>query len=123
MLYNRILQGETLTPYDELVVNFMIDNAILKGLNRITLEEFDEMIKTKNQSLIVINPNARVINCTEFLEEHPGGEDVIKERVGKDATAQFDAATHSDYAKEKMESLWIGNLTELDFETLSRRQE
>ena len=116
-------QGETLTPYDELVVNFMIDNAILKGLNRITLEEFDEMIKTKNQSLIVINPNARVINCTEFLEEHPGGEDVIKERVGKDATAQFDAATHSDYAKEKMESLWIGNLTELDFETLSRRQE
>lgn len=40
-----------------------------------------------------------VYDLSTFLSEHPGGEHILLEWKGKDATRQFLIANHSDYAK------------------------
>ncbi|KAK8572469.1 hypothetical protein V6N12_028522 [Hibiscus sabdariffa] len=40
-----------------------------------------------------------VLNVTKFLEEHLGGEEVLLESAGKDATKEFDDIGHSTPAK------------------------
>ncbi|KAK8704442.1 hypothetical protein V6N13_048064 [Hibiscus sabdariffa] len=41
----------------------------------------------------------QVLNVTKFLEEHLGGEEVLLESAGKDATKEFDDIGHSTPAK------------------------
>ena len=51
----------------------------------------DEVAKhtTEDDCWVVIH--GKVYNMTPFLDEHPGGVDVILEHAGKDATAPFEA--------------------------------
>ncbi|KAE9457225.1 hypothetical protein C3L33_10873, partial [Rhododendron williamsianum] len=56
--------------------------------------------KSKKDCWLVIN--GRVVNVTKFLEEHPGGEEVLIESAGKDATKEFDDIGHSKAAKEML---------------------
>ncbi|URE44358.1 cytochrome [Musa troglodytarum] len=51
---------------------------------------------TRNDCWLVIN--GQVIDVTKFLEEHPGGEEVLLEASGKDATKEFEAIGHSKAA-------------------------
>lgn len=50
----------------------------------------------------------RVYNITNFLVEHPGGIDILLENAGKDATADFFAKGHTDYARSLLEPYFIG---------------
>jgi len=56
----------------------------------------------------------RVYDVTRFLEEHPGGEDVIMEVAGADGTSDFDDASHTDYALQQMEKYLIGKIAPRD---------
>lgn len=47
---------------------------------------------------------------TKFLEEHPGGEEVILEVAGKDATMEFDAIGHSKAAQSLVLKYQVGVL-------------
>lgn len=47
---------------------------------------------------------------TKFLDEHPGGEEVLLEVAGKDATKEFDATGHSDGAKNMLSKFQVGVL-------------
>lgn len=47
---------------------------------------------------------------TEFLEDHPGGDEVILSATGKDATDDFEDVGHSDGARELMKRYLIGNI-------------
>lgn len=51
-----------------------------------------------------------VYDCTEFLEEHPGGSDVLLEYAGRDATLAFIGTGHSRLAKQSLERYLIGEL-------------
>lgn len=51
-----------------------------------------------------------VYNVTGYLNEHPGGEEILQGVAGKDATAAFEDAAHSDDAFETMEKLLVGKL-------------
>ncbi|XVE70165.1 hypothetical protein DITRI_Ditri10aG0050300 [Diplodiscus trichospermus] len=53
--------------------------------------------KSKKDCWIVID--GRVLNVTKFLEEHPGGEEVLLESAGKDATQVFKDIGHSKMAR------------------------
>jgi len=44
----------------------------------------------------------KVYDVTEFLQEHPGGEEVMTEVTGKDATEDFEDVGHSDEARKLM---------------------
>ncbi|XP_028806935.1 cytochrome b5 [Neltuma alba] len=52
----------------------------------------------------------RVLNVTKFLEEHPGGEEVLLEVAGKDASKEFDTIGHSQGAKNMLSKFQVGVL-------------
>ncbi|KAF4440398.1 cytochrome-b5 reductase [Fusarium austroafricanum] len=52
--------------------------------------------------------NGKVYDVTKYIEDHPGGADVLIEVAGKDSTVEFDNAGHSEDAFEIMEEYLIG---------------
>jgi len=68
--------------------------------------------KDKNSTWIVIHDN--VYDVTKFLEEHPGGEEVLLEQAGKDATEHFEDVGHSTDARTMMKDYCIGELRDAD---------
>lgn len=52
--------------------------------------------------------NGAVYDVTKYLQEHPGGSQVIVEVAGQDATAEFDDVGHSDSAIDELFELCIG---------------
>jgi len=54
--------------------------------------------------------NNDVYDVTKFVEEHPGGEEVLKGNGGKDATQEFDDVGHSASAISKMKQYRIGRI-------------
>ncbi|KAM7487514.1 hypothetical protein LguiB_024998 [Lonicera macranthoides] len=63
---------------------------------------------SKDDCWVVID--GKVYDVSSYLEEHPGGDDVILAATGKDATDEFEDAGHSKSARELMESFFIGEL-------------
>lgn len=57
---------------------------------------------------IVINDS--VYNVTRFLQEHPGGRDVILEHAGRDATIAFYGSGHSPHGFSLLQEFRIGTL-------------
>lgn len=45
---------------------------------------------------------------TNFLMEHPGGEDVIAENAGRDATVAFRGVGHSTLALRALDDYLVG---------------
>ncbi|XP_038665985.1 cytochrome b5 [Scyliorhinus canicula] len=57
-----------------------------------------------------INIHNKIYDVTTFLEEHPGGEEVLKEQAGGDASEAFDDVGHSSDAREMTKKYLIGEL-------------
>ncbi|KAF8023202.1 hypothetical protein BT93_F0646 [Corymbia citriodora subsp. variegata] len=64
--------------------------------------------KSRKDSWFVIN--GRVLNVTSFLEEHPGGEEVLLELAGKDASKAFQDIGHSKAAQSMLLKYQVGIL-------------
>lgn len=56
----------------------------------------------------------RVYDVTKFLDDHPGGHEVLLNNAGKDATEEFDDIGHSLDAKELMKKFLIGEVVTED---------
>ncbi|CAI9115929.1 OLC1v1016944C1 [Oldenlandia corymbosa var. corymbosa] len=52
----------------------------------------------------------RVINVTKFMGEHPGGEEVLIEQAGKDATEEYEAIGHGKAAQALLLKCQVGRL-------------
>ncbi|KKA30051.1 hypothetical protein TD95_001521 [Thielaviopsis punctulata] len=63
---------------------------------------------TKNDLWMVID--GKVYDCTKFLDEHPGGEEVLLDVGGQDATEAFDDVGHSDEARESLDVMLVGTV-------------
>ncbi|GMG01005.1 unnamed protein product [Aspergillus oryzae var. brunneus] len=63
---------------------------------------------TKKDLYMVIHD--KVYDCTSFVDEHPGGEEVLLDVGGQDATEAFEDVGHSDEAREILDGLLVGNL-------------
>ncbi|CAH1389897.1 unnamed protein product [Nezara viridula] len=75
------------------------------------LEEVRNKCDSKNTWIVIHNS---VYNVTEFLNEHPGGEEVLLEQAGRDATEAFEDVGHSSDARDMMKKYKIGELAEED---------
>ncbi|XP_053213698.1 regulator of nonsense transcripts 2-like [Panonychus citri] len=56
----------------------------------------------------------KVYDVTDFMYEHPGGDYIIAENAGRDATIAFLSSRHGKDAFDLMEKYFIGNLVESD---------
>ncbi|XP_036891725.1 cytochrome b5 [Sturnira hondurensis] len=78
-----------------------------KAVTYYTLEEIQKHNHSKSTWLILYN---KVYDLTTFLEQHPGGEEVLREQAGRDATENFEDVGHSTDARELSKMYIIGEL-------------
>ncbi|KAG8092291.1 hypothetical protein GUJ93_ZPchr0012g19524 [Zizania palustris] len=52
----------------------------------------------------------KVYDVTPFMDEHPGGDEVLLAVTGKDATNDFEDIGHSESAREMMDKYHIGEI-------------
>mmetsp|Transcript_13814 Transcript_13814/g.55541 ORF Transcript_13814/g.55541 Transcript_13814/m.55541 type:complete len:143 (-) Transcript_13814:5750-6178(-) len=56
--------------------------------------------------------HGKVYDVTSFLLDHPGGEDILVETSGRDATREFEDVGHSTEARSALKDLYVGTLRE-----------
>ena len=78
-----------------------------KDVKYYTLEEIQKHKDSKSTWVIL---HHKVYDLTKFLEEHPGGEEVLREQAGGDATENFEDVGHSTDARELSKTYIIGEL-------------
>ncbi|NWX78173.1 CYB5B protein, partial [Alca torda] len=71
------------------------------------LEEVGKRNSSREAWLVI---HGRVYDVTRFLEEHPGGEEVLLEQAGKDATESFEDVGHSTDARDMLQQYYIGEV-------------
>ncbi|MCJ1336333.1 hypothetical protein MMC09_001609 [Bachmanniomyces sp. S44760] len=73
----------------------------------LTYSDVSEHSSKKDLYVVV---HDKVYNATQFVDEHPGGEEVLLDVGGQDATEAFEDVGHSDEAREILDGLLVGNL-------------
>mmetsp|Transcript_1611 Transcript_1611/g.3610 ORF Transcript_1611/g.3610 Transcript_1611/m.3610 type:complete len:136 (-) Transcript_1611:1075-1482(-) len=68
----------------------------------------DEVNKHNSEEDCWIVIHGKVYDITKFLDEHPGGSDVVLNASGKDATSEYDDVGHSNTANKMMKEYFIG---------------
>ena len=74
----------------------------------ISWEEIEEHHGDADTVWTVIH--GKVYDLTKFLDEHPGGEEVLMEYLGYDATMAFRGVGHSRAAVKMLEKYLLGIL-------------
>jgi hypothetical protein len=54
----------------------------------------------------------KVYSVSKYLEDHPGGKEILLEVAGQDATKIFEEALHSEDARDILPRLKVGNVKE-----------
>jgi len=81
------------------------------GLEVISLEEVNQHDTREDGWLVIYD---KVYQVTEYLTSHPGGEEVVMEYLGYDATLAFRGVGHSRNAMKTLEKYLIGILPRHD---------
>ncbi|XP_011631246.1 cytochrome b5-like [Pogonomyrmex barbatus] len=71
-----------------------------------------EIEKNNDKDKVLIILHDKVFNVHRFLNEHPGGEEVLLDHKGKDGSEDFDDVGHSKDAMELMKTYQVGVLVE-----------
>ncbi|KAH7240444.1 cytochrome b5-like heme/steroid binding domain-containing protein [Fusarium solani] len=77
-----------------------------------TLQDVAKHDSANDPYMVIRN---KVYDCTSFLKKHPfghcsGGEEVLLEVAGMDATEAYDEVGHSEDADEILEQLYLGEI-------------
>ncbi|KAH9876676.1 hypothetical protein J1614_003808 [Plenodomus biglobosus] len=67
---------------------------------------------TKKDLFIVVHD--KVYNVSGFVDEHPGGEEVMLDVGGQDSTEAFEDVGHSDEARAILDGMLVGTLKRQD---------
>ena len=70
-----------------------------------TMEDLKEHAHVSSCWILI---KGNVYDVTSFIDEHPGGSEIVVESTGKDATSDFQDIGHSSVAEEMMEQYKIG---------------
>ncbi|CAH0724450.1 unnamed protein product, partial [Brenthis ino] len=83
-----------------------------------TRKEIEERNRAENAAIIIDN---NVYDVSKFLEDHPGGIEVLLNNAGKDASRCFHDVGHSEDAKLWRKEFKIGEVVEADrWEVISK---
>ena len=107
MRKESILSSDSGIDYE--IPDFLTGKDEETGLDFISLEEVSFHSVVEDAWMVVFD---KVYEMTEYLEscEHPGGQDVIVEYLGHDATLAFRGVGHSKSAMKLLEKYCIGIL-------------
>ncbi|KAJ3182668.1 Cytochrome b5 isoform E [Geranomyces variabilis] len=73
--------------------------------------EWDEISKHNKRDDLWMVIHGKVYDTTRFLDEHPGGEEVMIEVGGQDASEAFEEIGHSDDARDLLKGFYVGDLS------------
>ncbi|XP_076172519.1 cytochrome b5 [Ptiloglossa arizonensis] len=79
-------------------------------MKQFSKEEVATNGKTKENTLIILHD--KVYNVNSFLNEHPGGEEILLDHAGKDSSEDFNDVGHSKDAFEMMDKFLVGEIQE-----------
>lgn len=75
---------------------------------------FKDVQEHKSRDSVWFVIHNKVYDVSKFLEDHPGGEEVLLEQAGCNATEIFEDVNHSADAKELLKTFFVGDLHEDD---------
>jgi len=78
-------------------------------VRKMTRAEVAEHNSSSTAWLIIGN---KVYDVTKFLDEHPGGCEVLLEKAGEDRTEAFEDIGHSTDAREMKEQFLVGEIVD-----------
>ncbi|XP_008068222.1 cytochrome b5 type B isoform X2 [Carlito syrichta] len=76
----------------------------------VTYYRLEEVAKRNSSEDLWLVIHGRVYDITRFLNEHPGGEEVLQEQAGADASESFEDVGHSTDAREMLKQYYIGDV-------------
>lgn len=79
-------------------------------VSRLTRAQVAEHNSNKSAWIIIGN---KVYDVTKFLDEHPGGCEVLLEKAGEDRTEAFEDVGHSTDAREMKETYLVGEIVDV----------
>ncbi|XP_047383972.1 cytochrome b5 type B isoform X1 [Sciurus carolinensis] len=80
------------------------------GETSVTYYRLEEVMKRNSSKELWLVIHGRVYDITRFLNEHPGGEEVLLEQAGTDASESFEDVGHSSDAREMLKQYYIGDV-------------
>ena len=106
-LYNDKTRNDSVASTDSGIGDCVLDVDIETGLEVISLDEVSYHDTKEDGWLVIFD---KVYQVTEYLMKHPGGEDVMMEYLGYDATMAFRGVGHSKGALKMLEKYVVGIL-------------
>ncbi|XP_012661570.1 cytochrome b5 type B [Otolemur garnettii] len=89
----------------------------------VTYYRLEEVAKRNSLEELWLVIHGRVYDVTRFLNEHPGGEEVLLEQAGVDASESFEDVGHSTDAREMLKQYYIGDVHPSDLKPQSGNKE
>ena len=87
---------------------------------KLTLED---VAKHNKESDVWIAIHGKVYDVTHYLDDHPGGGEVISDLAGMDTTVDFDDVGHSEEAIEQLDDFLVGELVADEVEPMAAPSE
>ncbi|EJF62766.1 cytochrome b5 [Dichomitus squalens] len=78
------------------------------------LVTYAELKEHSNKTSLYILLHEKVYDVTKFIDEHPGGDEVILAEAARDATEAFEDVGHSDEARALLKDLLVGDFEKTD---------
>ncbi|KAI0677091.1 cytochrome b5 [Trametes maxima] len=75
---------------------------------------FAELKAHNNKDSLYILLHEKVYDVTKFIDEHPGGDEVILAEASRDATEAFEDVGHSDEARALLKDMLVGDFEKTD---------
>lgn len=72
---------------------------------------WDEVKAHSSESNLWLVLHGKVYDVSGYISEHPGGEEVMLEQAGLDASQAFDDIGHSEDAKSLLKEYYVGDIT------------
>lgn len=88
----------------------MAETAVPPTSPGVKLFRKEEIVEHKNKNSCWIILHDKVYDVSKFLDEHPGGEEVLLEQGGTDATENFEDVGHSTDARDLLPEYLIGEV-------------
>ncbi|XP_047646352.1 cytochrome b5 type B [Phacochoerus africanus] len=88
----------------------------------VTYYRLEEVAKRNSSKELWLVIHGRVYDVTRFMNEHPGGEEVLMEQAGRDATESFEDVGHSSDAREMLKQYYIGDVHPNDLKSESGKE-